>query len=81
MSSYLTLNELVELLHDAAVFSELSEARRVAVGQGIRRKLSSGIGATQVIADDAADESDGTELDAALVEQSRVTPWASRGTR
>lgn len=52
MSSYLTLNELTELPHDAAAFAEFFEARRRTVGARIRRKLSSGIIASVVVAEE-----------------------------
>lgn len=66
MNSYLTLNELTELPHDAAAFREFFEARRRALGDRMRRKLSSGV-TTQAVAEEA-DEYDSTELDAALDE-------------
>jgi len=67
MSSYLTLNELTELPHDAAAFSDFFEARRRAVGERIRRKLSSGVAAPQGLVENL-DGYDSTELDAALDE-------------
>jgi hypothetical protein len=66
MSSYLALNELTTLPHDADAFRDFYEARRVALAERIRRKLSPGIPASAVAADE--EEYDGTELDAALDE-------------
>ncbi|HCJ49552.1 MAG TPA: DUF262 domain-containing protein [Microbacterium sp.] len=65
MRSYLTLNELTALPRDAHEFADFFEARRAALADRIRRKLSSAIGETQPIKAEE-DEYDGTELDAAL---------------
>lgn len=66
MSSYLALNELTTLPHGADTLRDFYEARRVALGERIRHKLSSGIAASAVVED--AEEYDGTKLDAALDE-------------
>ena len=66
MGSYLSLNELAALPHDAAAFPEFYEARRAALAERIRRKLSSGVSAQPVV--EEGGEYDGTELDAALEE-------------
>lgn len=66
MESFLTLNELGSLPHDVAAFNDFFEARRQALGERIRRKLSSGTTATAVV--DEVDDYDATELDAALDE-------------
>lgn len=64
MSSYKTLNELTGLPHDANEFHSFLEARRTALGERIRRKLSSG--SQPHPAGELVEEYDGTELDAAL---------------
>lgn len=64
MSSYLSLNQLTALPHDAHGFTEFYEGRKLALGGRIRRKLASGV-ATQSQLDEVEDY-DGTELDAAL---------------
>ncbi len=66
MSNYKTLNELTELPHDASEFPSFFEARRAALAERIRRKLSSG--SQPQPATELVEEYDGTELDAALEE-------------
>ena len=65
--SYLSLNELTALPHDAQDFVSVYEGRRAALAERIRRKRGSGL--TAPIAMEEVEESDGTELDAALEEQ------------
>ena len=67
MRSYLALNELTALPHDAREFPDFFEARRVALASRVRRKLASGVADTQT-EETAAEEYDSTELDAALDE-------------
>jgi hypothetical protein len=65
MASYMSLNELTALPHDARAFVDFYEARRLALADRIRRKLASGVATptpTQV------ENYDGTELDEALEE-------------
>jgi hypothetical protein len=66
MTSYLSLNELTVLPHDAHTFTDFFAARRSALTDRIRRKLASGVTAPTAV--DEVEEYDGTELDAALEE-------------
>jgi len=66
MSSYLSINELTTLPASAAEFPEFYDARRAALAERLRRKLTSSVTAPSVLEEDQA--YDGTELDAALEE-------------
>lgn len=64
MDSYLSLNELTTLPHDAHAFVDFFEARRSALADRIRRKLSSGVAGLPVR--EGGEQLGGSELDAAM---------------
>ncbi len=64
MDSYLSLNELTTLPHDAHAFVDFFEARQAALAERIRRKLSSSVATSATVEGD--EQLGGSELDAAM---------------